>query len=183
VTCTTVGYGDILPTNNYELLWAMCIIVFGVAIFSYILSTLSSQFSEITRSNVSNQERIQQIDQLDQKFKIGANLVDKLVNYFNNYNADLEIETNQEMSYLLKILPSTLKTQLAKFLYQDAIKVHRFLDDRDDNFYSRYLEDLKSDRFVKDDIIAKKGNTPDFVFFIMNGVVHNQTTNRYFEAG
>lgn len=42
VTCTTVGYGDILPTNNYELLWAMCIIVFGVAIFSYILSTLSS---------------------------------------------------------------------------------------------------------------------------------------------
>jgi len=42
VTCTTVGYGDILPTNNYELLWAMCIIVFGVAVFSYILSTLSS---------------------------------------------------------------------------------------------------------------------------------------------
>ena len=54
VTCTTVGYGDILPTNNYELLWAMCIIVFGVALFSYILSTLSSQFSEITRSNASN---------------------------------------------------------------------------------------------------------------------------------
>ena len=46
VTCTTVGYGDILPTNNYELLWAMCIIVFGVAIFSYILSDLSSKFSE-----------------------------------------------------------------------------------------------------------------------------------------
>ena len=62
VTCTTVGYGDILPTNKYELFWAMCIIVFGVAIFSYILSDLSSKFSEITRSNASNQERIQQID-------------------------------------------------------------------------------------------------------------------------
>ena len=49
VTCTTVGYGDILPTNNYELLWAMFIIVFGVAIFSYILSDLSSKFSEFTR--------------------------------------------------------------------------------------------------------------------------------------
>ena len=58
VTCTTVGYGDILPTNNYELAWAMCIIVFGVAIFSYILSDLSSKFSEITRANASNQERI-----------------------------------------------------------------------------------------------------------------------------
>ena len=42
VTCTTVGYGDILPINNYELVWALFIIVFGVAIFSYILSNLSS---------------------------------------------------------------------------------------------------------------------------------------------
>ena len=59
VTCTTVGYGDILPTNEYELIWAMFIIVIGVAVFSFILSNLSSQFSEITRSNAVNQERIQ----------------------------------------------------------------------------------------------------------------------------
>mmetsp|Transcript_5915 Transcript_5915/g.10087 ORF Transcript_5915/g.10087 Transcript_5915/m.10087 type:complete len:219 (+) Transcript_5915:144-800(+) len=87
------------------------------------------------------------------------------------------------MSYLLKILPSTLKTQLAKFLYNDAIQVNRFLEDRDDNFYSKYLEELKSERFVKGDMIAKSGNRADFVYFIMNGVVHNLTTDRYFEAG
>ena len=127
VTCTTVGYGDILPTNEYELIWAMFIIVIGVAVFSFILSNLSSQFSEITRSNAVNQERIQQIDQLDQKFQIGQDLVEQLTAYFNSNNLELEVETNQEMSYLLKILPSTLKTQLAKFLYNDVIFVHRFL--------------------------------------------------------
>ena len=42
VTCTTVGYGDILPTNNFELFWAMIIIIFGVGYFSVILSDLSS---------------------------------------------------------------------------------------------------------------------------------------------
>ena len=88
VTCTTVGYGDILPTNYYELFWAMIIIVFGVAIFSYILSNLSSQFSEITKSNASNQERLQEIDQLDQKFKIGSDLVEKLTLHFSNYNPE-----------------------------------------------------------------------------------------------
>lgn len=183
VTCTTVGYGDILPVNYFELVLCLFIIVFGVAVFSYILSNLSSQFSEITRSNAMNQERIQQIDQLDQKFKIGANLVDKLTSYFNNYNAELELETNQEMSYLLKILPSTLKTQLAKFLYQDAILVNRFLQDRDDNFYSKYLEELKQERFVKGDVISKIGNRVENIYFIMNGVVLNKTTNRYLEAG
>lgn len=68
VTCTTVGYGDITQTNFYELVWSMFIIVFGVAFFSYVLSDLSSKFTEITRSNALNQERIQQIDQLDQRF-------------------------------------------------------------------------------------------------------------------
>ena len=42
VTCTTVGYGDILPSNNFELFWAMIIIIFGVAVFSYFLSNLAS---------------------------------------------------------------------------------------------------------------------------------------------
>ena len=93
------------------------------------------------------------------------------------------METNQEMSYLLKILPSTLKTQLAIFLYQDAIFVNRFLQDRDDKFYSKYLEELKSQRFVQGDVIAKTGNKPENVYFIMNGVVYNSTTKRYFEAG
>jgi|TARA_B110000285_G_C15076784_1_gene591206 CRP-like cAMP-binding protein len=87
------------------------------------------------------------------------------------------------MSYLLKILPSTLKTQLAKFLYQDAILVNRFLQDRDDNFYSKYLEELKQERFVKGDVISKIGNRVENIYFIMNGVVLNKTTNRYLEAG
>jgi len=62
VTCTTVGYGDITPTNFYELIWALCIIIFGVAFFSYVLSDLSSKFTEITKSHALNQERMQQID-------------------------------------------------------------------------------------------------------------------------
>jgi len=54
VTCTTVGYGDILPKNNYELLWAMMIIVFGVAIFAYMLSDLSSKFMELSKERNVN---------------------------------------------------------------------------------------------------------------------------------
>lgn len=74
VTCTTVGYGDILPMNDYELVWAQCIILFGVAVFSYILSDLSSKFSEITRTNQVNTEKIHQIEQLDSKFHLGGDL-------------------------------------------------------------------------------------------------------------
>jgi hypothetical protein len=42
VTCATVGYGDILPTNHFEITWAMFIMIFGVAIFSFVLGDLSN---------------------------------------------------------------------------------------------------------------------------------------------
>ena len=42
VTCTTVGYGDILPSYSFELLWGVMIIVVGVAVFSFVLGDLSS---------------------------------------------------------------------------------------------------------------------------------------------
>jgi hypothetical protein len=65
VTCTTVGYGDITPTNDFELMWAMIIILVGVAVFSYVLGDLSSQFGELTRSRKANEDRLRQISDLD----------------------------------------------------------------------------------------------------------------------
>jgi len=147
VTCTTVGYGDILPTNNYELLWAMIIIVLGVAFFSYILSDLASKFSDLSKSNEQNAERINKINELDEKFKIGPELVDQLTGYFSNYNVDNDFEANQEMAVLLKILPSSLKTKLSKFLFQDAILINTFFQNRDEDFYGKFLEELEAVRF------------------------------------
>lgn len=94
VTCTTVGYGDILPTNGYELTWAMIIIVLGVAVFSYILSDLASKFSELSQKSQANAERINKINELDDKFKLGTQLVDQLTGFFSSYNADSEFEAN-----------------------------------------------------------------------------------------
>ena len=37
---------------------------------------------------------MQQIEQLDQKFHIGSVLVDKLQDYFQNFNSESEIEHN-----------------------------------------------------------------------------------------
>ena len=42
VTCTTVGYGDITPTNYYEMILACVVMLVGVSLFSYILGNLSS---------------------------------------------------------------------------------------------------------------------------------------------
>jgi hypothetical protein len=81
VSCTTVGYGDIVATNGYEMGWGMIIIVVGAAVFSFVLGDLSSQFSELTRSSRAHSDIINQINELDNKFNLGITLVDKLTTY------------------------------------------------------------------------------------------------------
>ena len=57
VTCCTVGYGDIVPVNGYELAWGMMIIIVGVAVFSFVLGDLASQFSELTKNSKVTEDR------------------------------------------------------------------------------------------------------------------------------
>ena len=47
VTCATVGYGDIIPENTFEMSLACIVIIFGVASFSYTLSDLSNNFFDL----------------------------------------------------------------------------------------------------------------------------------------
>ena len=81
VTCTTVGYGDITPTNNYELIWAMVIIIVGVCIFSYFLSDLSSNFSDLVDSAAKNQVKIDKLYELQEMFQIDSQSIDKIETY------------------------------------------------------------------------------------------------------
>ena len=82
VTVTTVGYGDITQTSAFELAWVLLIVVFGVVAFTTFLGELSTLFSELANSSAVNEERIRQVHELDEKFNIGADLVDRLLVYF-----------------------------------------------------------------------------------------------------
>lgn len=48
VSISTVGYGDILPTNPIEITVEIFLVFTGVAMYSYIVSKLSNLFSSTT---------------------------------------------------------------------------------------------------------------------------------------
>ena len=51
VTIMTVGYGDIVPRNTDELIVACFVMLFGICLFTYNLSSLAQQFAEIIKTN------------------------------------------------------------------------------------------------------------------------------------
>lgn len=47
VTTATVGYGDIIPTNKFEIGLTIFVFIFGVAYYSYVIGNLSFIFASI----------------------------------------------------------------------------------------------------------------------------------------
>lgn len=70
VTCATVGYGDVLPYNNFEKLLACIVIIIGVATFSYSLSDLATQFSELQRESKIKEDRERIIKDLEKNYRV-----------------------------------------------------------------------------------------------------------------
>ena len=51
VSISTVGYGDILPTNTIEITVEILLVFTGVALYSYIISKLSNLFSSVKKDD------------------------------------------------------------------------------------------------------------------------------------
>lgn len=49
VTISTVGYGDITPTNEAEVITTIFLVFIGVSMYSYIMSRLTSIFSVVNK--------------------------------------------------------------------------------------------------------------------------------------
>lgn len=69
-TCATVGYGDILPVNEFEKMLTVFVLILGVSTFSYCLSDLSTQFSELQKDSKVKEDRQRTLEELETKFKV-----------------------------------------------------------------------------------------------------------------
>mmetsp|Transcript_44415 Transcript_44415/g.43086 ORF Transcript_44415/g.43086 Transcript_44415/m.43086 type:complete len:152 (-) Transcript_44415:1553-2008(-) len=81
------------------------------------------------------------------------------------------------------MLPLFLKTQLALFIYQEAIQAVPFLQHRPQLFYLTFLEKLVPVKFREGTLLLKEKTKSEEIFLILKGEVLNETTQRMFYEG
>lgn len=93
VSCTTVGYGDITPTNKFELAWAFVVLIVGISMFSFLLSDLSSQFIKVLAKNHGLSLKIDRIEKLCEKFGLADDIIGNIIFEIKFGDKLLESET------------------------------------------------------------------------------------------
>ena len=85
MTLTTVGYGDIFPTNNVERLYTLLVLLVGAIVFGFLLSTLGTLLSNVDPAAVNVEEKLKEVKEYLRWHEVPLDLslaVNRYVEYY-----------------------------------------------------------------------------------------------------
>ena len=150
-TLFTVGYGDIYPVNNIERIFSILLMMFGILIYSYTVSSLGSMLTTFDILTTRYYDNLYILNELRQKYpEIGE---EEIQNKENNKNLFQKRENNE------KILTNDKQQKMTK----------------DENLYIKLINylnyDYNSNRFEKLNFIQ------ELPFKIRSELIYNMYEN------
>lgn len=172
VTISTVGYGDITPTNETEVIMTILLVFLGVSMYSYIISRLTSIFAIVNNSKTEDQTREKILKNFINKSRLDINLSSKVIHFFQRSETNIiHMSKEYRMDQLLKILPTYLKAEVTYFLFKQAIDVVKVFQDKDQRFYGEYLSKFQPMRVSANTCFVEESSLPQACYFLLSGTV------------
>ena len=165
VSIYTIGYGDIFPQNSKERIYVCFLLIVGVMLFSFTVSSLSKLFVDDSPKFSEFEKKVRYLKEIRKDYKINRKL------YFL-IKTDLKNELSKNYSDRIRFiedLPTNIKHQLAGAVYEFMIKDLQFFKNQSFNFILFALPLLKLHKFNKDQKLVSIGETFEEMYLVING--------------
>ena len=169
-TLTTVGYGDIHPVNNIEIVITICWMFFGLCFFSYTLGIISSLLlSQNTKEMVLN-TKLLVIDQFIKEASLPRELSLKLreaIKYSNERNGF----SWADKLHIFNELPAELRYEAALKMHSGVIERIPFFTSKDKNFISAVVPFLQNIIENSRNYLYQKDDHASEIYFVTDGSI------------
>ena len=168
-TLTTVGYGDVCPTIDFEFIYGIVILIVGTWASSWILTYISNYIKKNNEKFLDFEEKMKVLNEIKLEYQnLGQNLYDSITRYLN-YNKS---KNKFNLKFILESLPSSLQNNLIIEIYKPIImNFHFFKSFENSDFFVKIVTSLKPILSMKDDILIQEGDIIEDIIFIKNGVL------------
>ena len=148
-TLSTVGYGDYYPVSDVERIWAVAIMLGGVAFFSYIMGSFIDIIQNYNMKMGGNDEKSTDLNnwltlltRFTGRKPLSKNLVSQIEKHFVYYWANDRKAALDNNEKYLNALPKTIKRSImTNYLFDDILWTFR-------HFFN--TEDYKDTKFIYD---------------------------------
>ena len=165
-TLTTVGYGDITPTNNAQMIFTIFVMILGVGIYGYVIGNVASIISKKDPAKARYLENMENLSALVAYRRIPLHLQKRIQQYYKYL-------MHKRMSYdendFLQNLPKSLKTEVSLFLKKSLIENNDLFKDASHEFIKEISLKLKPLILVPGDCLFHYGDVGDEMYFIVKG--------------
>jgi len=167
-TVATVGYGDITPNTNNEMVFAIAVMLFGVVMYGYLIGNIASLLNNIDPARVHHQENLDRIHAFIRYRNLPPELETKINEYFNYI---WEKRLSYDESSVLAMLPSGLKTEISLYLKREVIERFSMFREASSEFIKDIAAHIHPSIVLPGEYIFKAGETARSMYFISRGAV------------
>ena len=165
-TLTTVGYGDITPTSNAEMLYAIVVEIFGIATYGYIIGNVANILVNLDPAKARFRDNMQKLGEFMSTKGITGRLQERMRDYYT-YLWQKPGATNETM--IMNGLPIGLRGEVSLYLKRDIIQKVPFLKDAREDLIRDIALQMKPVVVAPGEHVFYAGDIGTDMYFISRG--------------
>jgi hypothetical protein len=167
-TLGTVGYGDITPKTNSQTLYSMFVMILGTGMYGYVVGSVASVIANLDIAKANHAKKMEEVSAFLKYRRISHPLQVRVRGYY-------EYLWESRMAYdegsIVDELPPSLRVELLLFINRGIIEKVPIFADVGEDFIREIVVALKPNVFSPGDIIVRRGELGEEMFFINRGIV------------
>ncbi|MEM9934264.1 MAG: cyclic nucleotide-binding domain-containing protein [Bacteroidota bacterium] len=165
-TLTTVGYGDIIPETNPQIIYTMFVQILGVGLYGYIIGNVANVLSKKDPSRAQYLENIEKLSALVSYRSMPMDLQLRIQDF---YLYKWKKRLGYDESRFLQGLPQNLQEEVTLHLKKGIIDKIPLFSDASDNLIRDIAFNLEPVILIPGDYICKEGEIGETMYFIIRG--------------
>ena len=165
-TLTTVGYGDITPCNDYERAYTLVALLIGALVFGYMVSTIGSLIAGMDRQSATVQDRVDAVKEYTTWRKMPRELSARVRAFYSYYYSHVPAF---DEPLILEGLTPALRLEVTSFLLKETVGSMPLFQKLSRDFQAEVFPRLKPFAAAVNEVIVKKGDAPDRIYFLLKG--------------
>lgn len=172
-TLSTLGYGDILPTNDLERIMVVCSTVVGASVYAYMVGAVCGIVAQMDEEKNEFYKRMDNLNYFMRDKNFPPNLQERLRDYFRFRRANSGMQDN---TALLEAMSPLLRGEVAECVHKRWIQQIPFFNfngnDADQlEFFTSLALLLRTEIRTANEQIIRLGSRATSMFIIEKGLI------------
>jgi len=168
-TLTTVGYGDLVPTNDAERFYALCAMLCSALVFGYMISNIGSLVASMDRQAALIEEKIDAVKEYVAWRGLPRDLSVRVKKHYSFYYTRRAAFDEVE---LLEGLSPSLRSEVTRFVLKETLgKLPLFSQQLDPEFQMEVFPLIKPVSYAKNEVVFQRGEPSRDLIFLLTGEV------------